>query len=87
MNFREALFDAVNRCTIGTDAHSGTYLFSIPVSNSRVDYEEYYKITHDQFESFMASALERERFSEECRQRLHDDLLWYQPGTDRGTPL
>ena len=86
MDFRTELFDPLNRCVLGIDAQSGAHLFAIPVSNRLVDYEEFYKITAHQFELFTASESDRERFAQACRQRLNDDLLWYQPGTDRGVP-
>jgi hypothetical protein len=84
MKFKELHFDRTLRFSIGIEEESNSYYFSIPVSNSFVDYEEYYKITKSSFDLFIKNNLEANKFAEECRQRIHDSLLFFAPGSDRG---
>ena len=53
MKFKELHFDRTLRFSIGIEEESNSYYFSIPVSNSFVDYEEYYKITKSSFDLFI----------------------------------
>jgi hypothetical protein len=76
----------LNLYSLGQDVKLNCHILSIPVSNSLVDYEEYYKLTDDQYSTFTNDENSAKLFSDECRQRLHDDLLTLKPGTDRGVP-
>ena len=78
--YREELF------SLGKDQTTGGYYLSIPVSNRMVDYEEYYRISDEQFQAFQADGAAARVFAEQCRKRRHDDLLILKPGSDRGKP-
>lgn len=49
-----------------------------------VDYETHYRLTCEQHQHFTADPALARAVADECRDRLHDDLLTLQPGTDRG---
>lgn len=72
------------RYSLGRDQTTGDYFLSVPVANRMVDYEEYYRLTPDQYSRFIADAAAARVFADACRDRRHDDLLILQPGTDRG---
>jgi hypothetical protein len=72
--------------SLGRDVKLNCNILSIPVSNRLIDYEEYYKLTDEQYHSFIEDENLARQFADECRQHLHDDLLTLQPGTDRGVP-
>lgn len=78
--FREA------RLSLGVDDAAGGFYLSIPVSNVRVDYEEYYRLSAAEYRRLATDAAARARFAEECRRRERDELLILRPGTDRGAP-
>lgn len=52
-----------------------------------VDYEEYYRLTADQYCLFSNNVAAGGVFADECRARKRDDLIILAPGTDRGEPL
>ncbi|WP_220700565.1 hypothetical protein [Mycetocola lacteus] len=60
---------------------------SIPVTIGVADYIEYYGITPVTYERFLADPSLAVPFAEECRARLHDDLLIQKPGWNRGIPI
>jgi hypothetical protein len=60
---------------------------SIPVANQMVDYEEYYRLTPDQYCLFSANAAAAGLFADECRARERDDMIILAPRTDCGEPL
>ncbi len=72
--------------SLGRDIKIDCYILSIPVSNRLVDYEEYYRLTDEQFHMFREDDVAAQAFANECRQRMHDNLLTLQPGSDRGVP-
>ncbi|WP_226654087.1 hypothetical protein [Leifsonia sp. LS1] len=76
-----------HRFSLGTDVGSGTPYASLPVSNGVVDYEEYYRLSPEQYARFLADPGTALAFVEECRRHEHDDLLLQQPGWNRGTPV
>ncbi|UAJ81653.1 hypothetical protein IT072_17560 [Leifsonia sp. ZF2019] len=76
-----------HRFSLGTDADSGTPYASLPVSNGVVDYEEYYRLSPEQYARFLADHGAALAFVEDCRRHEHDDLLLQQPGWNRGTPV
>jgi hypothetical protein len=75
------------RFAIGSDTQTHGYFLSIPVANQMVDYEEYYRLTPDQYCLFSANAAAAGLFADECRARKRDDMIILAPGTDRGEPL
>jgi hypothetical protein len=75
-----------NLFSIGKYLALNCYILSIPVSNSMVDYEEFYRIDENQYTHFMKDTLLAKAFADECRSRQHDDLLTIEPGKDRGMP-
>jgi hypothetical protein len=86
MKFTDAVVCRDQRFSIGIEEISAVYYVSIPVSNSFVDYEEYYAITPAQFEQFTAAPGLALPFVNECRGHSHDGLLLIAPGRLRGTP-
>nr|MDC2856839.1 hypothetical protein [Ningiella sp. W23] len=60
---------------------------SIPVSNRKVDYEEYYRIDKSLFDRNASDLNQLEFVADECRKRLRDNDLIIKPGADRGVPI
>ena len=87
MKFKDTFFSREDRYSLGVEQDSGRNYVSIPVSNGLVDYEEYYTITPEQYETFLADKLAAVDFVESCRRREQDALLMQKPGTNRGTPV
>ncbi|WP_082964357.1 hypothetical protein [Mycobacterium sp. E796] len=87
MKFDDTYFSREDRYSIGVESTSGSHYASIPVSNGIVDYEEYYKLTPDQYHDFLRDKDAAIEFVEACRRREHDDLLLQRPGNNRGTPV
>jgi hypothetical protein len=52
-----------------------------------VDYIESYRISDDEYETFVSDPVKALEFIESCRRREQDDRLFLRPGSDRGTPL
>lgn len=73
--------------SLGVDEDTGRHYLSIPVTNGRVEYEEYYEIDRLAFERYMADPQAAIDFAERCRRREADEVLLYQPSIERGTPL
>jgi len=86
VRFNDVLVSREDRYSIGTELDSGSHYVSIPVSNGVVDYEEYYAISPEQSEAFLADRTAAIEFVEACRRHQHDDRLILKPGTNRGTP-
>jgi hypothetical protein len=76
-----------DRFSLGVDEDSGTPYASFPVSNGIADYEEYYALTREQYQAFLADPASALSFVEEARAHRHDDLLLQKPGGSRGTPV
>jgi hypothetical protein len=87
VRFSDVFVSREDRYSIGTDLDSGSHYIAIPVSNGVVDYEEYYAITPQQSDAFLADSSVAAKFVEACRRYQHDDLLILKPGTNRGTPV
>jgi hypothetical protein len=75
------------RFAIGTDAQTHGHYLAIPVAKQMVDYEEYYRLTPDQYRLFSGNVAAGSVFADECRARKCDDVIILAPGTDRGEPL
>lgn len=86
MKFEKAYVSRENRYSLGQELESGLNYAAIPVSNQLVDYQEYYKLTPEEYEVFMANPGQALAFVESCRQREQDSRLFMQPGSDRGIP-
>lgn len=87
MKFNDIAISRENRFSIGVEEISGKYYLSIPVSNQYVDYEEYYELSKDMFESFKADMDSALNFVQQCRERKKDNLLIQKSGKYRGVPL
>lgn len=87
MKFTDSYFSRENRFSLGVEEATGRFYASIPVSNGIVDYEEYYELTSEQYEAYLADPSTAVPFVEECRERKHDQLLIQKPGWNRGTPV
>ena len=75
------------RFSIGVDSQTKGYFLAILVANQMVDYEEYYRLSLDQFALFSKDIIAGSAFAERCRARANDTLIILPPGTDRGEPL
>ncbi len=87
MSFSDIIVNTENLYTLGRDMKTGEYYLSIPVSNQMVGYEEYYKISYEDFEEMKEQQQTAIDFADQCRARRNDHLLLLKPGTDRGIPL
>lgn len=83
--FVDATYSRHYRYALGQDSIGGTKFLSIPVANRMADYEEYYRLSPDEYETFLADESAAVAFANECRRQAHDDRLIEQPGSDRGT--
>lgn len=75
------------RLSLGDDRQTGAKFLSIPVSNRMVDYEEYYRLSPDEYETFLSDEPAAVAFANACSRQEHDDRLIEQPGSDRGTSI
>lgn len=87
MKFEDTYFSREHRYSLGVEAISQRHYASIPVSNGIVDYEEYYALTPQEYQSFLENPNAAIEFVEECRRHEHDELLLEKPGSNRGTPV
>ena len=55
MRFRDVSFSREKRFALGQDTTTGGFYLSIPVSNQLVEYEEYYAISKQDFDRFLAT--------------------------------
>ena len=69
------------------EADTSCHYASIPVSNGIFDYEEYYELTPEQYQTFVLEHSAAVDFVRACRSHDHDHLLIQKPGTNRGTPI
>jgi hypothetical protein len=86
MRFTDVWFGRTLRFAIGVEEESGRYYLSIPVANRMVDYQEYYEIDRATYQHFRTDPDAASVFADRCRNREVDDLLFHDPGRDRGTP-
>lgn len=87
MKFVDSATNQAHRFSIGREEHSGQFYLSIPVSNQFADYEEYYKITPEQFAAYPENESELLEFAEQCRQQKNDERLLQKPNRDRGVAI
>lgn len=87
MKFKDVFYSKEERFSVGVEEESGRYYVSIPVSNTFVDYEEYYEIDKTSFDRYQVDISAAKHFVNKCRNREVDDLLIIKPGKDRGVPI
>jgi hypothetical protein len=87
MKFTDVYVNKEERFSIGIEEEFQRFFLSFPVSNGFVDYEEYYELTKDQFETFKKDLSAAMEFLRKCRAREQDDLLIVKPGTNRGVAV
>ena len=84
MRYRAVHVSHNPRYALERDVVTGEPVFSIPVSNGRVDYEEWYSIAEQEFEQFLADQELAKDFAFRCGRRELDERLILEPGSDRG---
>ena len=75
MKFVDVAVSREGRFSIGVEKETGKFYLSIPVSNSLVDYEEYYEITREMFERCQKDMKEALFFADECREGKKDSYI------------
>ncbi|MBB3602531.1 hypothetical protein FHT40_002164 [Mycolicibacterium sp. BK556] len=85
--FDDTFISREDRFSLGIEINEGIHYASFPVSIGVVDYEEYYRLTLDQYERFMSDHEAALNFVESCRRQEHDDLLIQKPGWNRGAAI
>ena len=86
MRFKDDYVSKDHRYSLGTDELTGMKYLSIPVSNSKVDYEEYYEINPREFETLLRNPELAINLAEKCRRRENDESLILKPGAEHGSP-
>ena len=86
MRFEKKFVSAELLFEVGLDVDSNDGYLAIPVSNSRVDYSEYYRIDHSLVIGLPESLEELKSIAKQCRRREMDEHLYLKPGSDRGIP-
>jgi hypothetical protein len=84
MKFVDTATNVEKRFSVGCEVESGRHYLSIPVSNTLVDYEEYYEIPKSAHDAYPGNVAELDAFAKQCRNHAHDNLLIVQPGKNRG---
>ena len=84
MGYRTLFVSREHRYALERDDVAGEAVLSIPVSNRLTDYEEYYRISEEELEGFMADPEAARAFAQSCGRRERDDRLVLKPGSDRG---
>lgn len=87
LKFNDVYFSREKYFSVGIEEDSGDCYVSIPVSNRKVDYEEYYRIDKTLLEKYKNDLGQLEYIAEECRKRMRDGDLIIKPGSDRGSPV
>ncbi|MCV7178536.1 hypothetical protein CG716_29335 [Mycolicibacterium sphagni] len=85
--FEDTYFSREDRYSLGLDLEAGGFYASFPVTIGIIDYEEYYKLTQEQYETFLHNHSAALDFVNSCRRHERDDLLIEKPGWNRGTPI
>jgi hypothetical protein len=87
MERRDDYISREHQYSIGIDSQNDQHYVSIPVSAQFFGYEEFYKVTNEQYDNFLVYRQAALAFVEECRRQGHDDLLTERPGPNRGTAI
>lgn len=81
---RAVLVHRDRRFSLDVDQESGRTFVAIPVRNQMTEYDEYYEVSREDFERYLASPPLAFEFVERAKRRELDHLLLYPPGSDRG---
>lgn len=84
MRFEDTIISRKDLFSIGFDRETGQHYVSFPVSNGMVEYEEYYFLDKDLYDSSISCFDKLIEFVSKCKDRKMDDRLIVQPGTNRG---
>ena len=84
MSYRPIFVSRDPRFSLDRHEQTGRPVLSLPVSNQMAEYEEWYLISEDELERFLADEKLAKDFAIRCGDRLEDDRLVLKPGTDRG---
>lgn len=87
MKFKDSYFSKAHKYCLGIEELSQKRYISIPVSNSKIDYQEYYEIDAQEFEALMNAPEKAIQLAEKCRRRENDANLILKPGSERGFPF
>jgi hypothetical protein len=87
VRFQNTFVSEEHRYAPGNEEDSGHHFAAIPVASQIVDYIESYKISDDEYDTFVNNQERALEFVESCRRHEQDDRLFLQPGSDRGTPI
>ncbi|UOE44981.1 hypothetical protein [Agromyces larvae] len=87
MKFTPVHFSREGRYSLGIEQDTDRRYLAIPVTSRIADYEEYYELTADEYERFLADGGVATAFADECRERRNDERLIRKPGWNRGIPL
>jgi hypothetical protein len=85
--FEETYFSKDNRYSLGLDHKASGFYASFPVTNGIADYEEYYRLTAEQYDLFTNNQQAALVFVNSCKRHERDDLLIQKPGWNRGIPI
>ncbi|MCG7598114.1 hypothetical protein [Mycobacterium sp. PSTR-4-N] len=86
MRFEKTHFSETGRYWLGRETTTQRHFLGVPLSNSMIDYIEYYWLTADQYDRFAVDSRTATEFADSCRRRERDDILAFPPGPDRGSP-
>lgn len=84
MKFKDEFFSSHPRYSLGVEEVSGKKYISIPVSNTQMEYEEYYEVSPDVYKALLKYPELARSHAEKCRRRENDVNLILKPGEDRG---
>lgn len=85
--FLDVQVNREGRYSLGRDTETGAWFLSIPVANTMVDYEEYYRLDVAEYDQFRKDNVAALAFADACRAHIYDDRLILQPGADRGVAV
>lgn len=75
------------RYSLGIDQLSGHPYLSYPVTTGVVDYEEFYRLSDDEYRSFLQDPNLAIVLLDLARKHEQDDRLFQKPGWNRGIPI
>ncbi len=84
MKFEVTNFSRELRFAIGIVENSNKFFLSFPVTNGAVDYEEYYEISKEEYESIFEDLNNGLDLLKRCRERNEDQRLLVKPQPKRG---
>ncbi|TRW86180.1 hypothetical protein FK535_06800 [Mycolicibacterium sp. 018/SC-01/001] len=86
MRFEKNHFSEIGCYRLGRETTTQGHFLGVPLSNSMIDYIEYYWLTAEQYDRFAVDSRAATEFADSCRRRKRDDILAFTPGPDRGSP-